>query len=284
LVSIGSLQVSALTRDLTVLVIPDLSHIVLPEFHVAKSRLAAGVLMKRALLNSRTIVAISNHTKADILGFMNGRIPKEKVVVAHIACDEIYTHPPTTADLNRVRRQHRLPQKYILSVGTLEPRKNYEMLVKAFQGCVNEGVEHELVVVGRKGWFYEAIFAVVKNLGLESKVHFLGFVPMRDMPSIYAMADAFVYPSLYEGFGIPPLEAMTCGVPVITSNVTSLPEVAGDAAILIDPRDAHMLSVQLRRLLQDVELRRLHIKAGEEQARKFSWTTFAENVLSAVQH
>jgi len=282
-VSVGSLQVSALTRDFTVLVVPDLSHILLPEYHIAKSRVTARLVMKQALLRARRIVAISEHTKADILAHMKGRIEERKISVAHLACDETFSRTPTAEDIQRVRERYLLPEKYVLAVGTLEPRKNYETLIRAFRKCMDEGVTHNLVIVGRKGWFFETIFREVKTLGLESNVRFLGFVPSDDLPSIYARADAFVYPSLYEGFGIPPLEAMTCGVPVITSNTTSLPEVTGNAAILVNPRDPQELSVQLSTLLRDEQLRNFYRRAGIERARQFSWKSFADKILEALQ-
>ncbi len=282
-ISIGSLQISAMTSDFTVLIIPDLSHVLFPEFHRVISRQTGRLLMKRALLNARMIIAISEHTKSDILTYMGGTLSASKIAVAHIACDELYARKPSTEKLNLVRGRYMLPEKYVLSVGTLEPRKNYETLITAFRQCVTNGVAHDLVIAGRKGWFFETIFEEVRKQNLESRVHFLGFIPLDDMPALYSMAEAFVYPSLYEGFGIPPLEAMTCGVPVITSNVTSLPEVTGTAAILVNPRDVQALSAEMERLLRDEQLRAHYIRAGLERSRHFSWKIFAENVLKAVQ-
>lgn len=281
-VSFGSLQIAAMTRGFVLLVIPDLSHILMPQLHEAKSRFTGKVLMKRALARARKVAAISEHTRQDILRFAGSRIDKSDVLVAHAACDDLYRNPPTEEDTNRVRRQYDLHRPYILTVGTLEPRKNIPGLIGAFAAATRGNDTHDLVIAGKKGWLYESIFEEVKRGGVESRVRFAGFVPLRDMPSLYAMADLFVYPSLYEGFGIPPLEAMTCGVPVITSNVSSLPEVAGDAAVLIDPRDEQELAAQLRKLLNNAELRRRYAEAGRERAKRFSWRRFAEQLLAAL--
>jgi glycosyltransferase involved in cell wall biosynthesis len=283
-VSFGSLQLPALTRDFVILIIPDLSHVLMPEFHVAKSRFTSRMLMSIALTNARRIVAISEHTKKDILHYMKGKINEADITVAYPACDVLYRQTPSPQEVQQVRKRYGLDRNYILTVGTLEPRKNIPMLIRAFAELVKEDSSYDLVVVGKKGWLYESVFEEVRTLGIDEMVKFLGFVPLHDMPSLYSMADVFVYPSLYEGFGIPPLEAMTCGVPVIASNVASLPEVTGDAAVLVDPHNAGTLRFQLKRLLSNPQLRVHYGRAGKERAQLFSWRTFAEQVLSSVQH
>lgn len=282
-ISFGSLQIAALTKGFVVLVIPDLSHILMPEFHVAKSRLTARLLMKRALGNASRVVAISEHTKRDILAFMKGRLNASDVMVAYAACDEVYQREPSTGDKQRVRTQYGLERPYILTVGTVEPRKNLSTLLRAYADLRKYYPAVELVVAGRKGWLYDQTLDDVTTLGIEQQVKFLGFVPLADMPALYSMAEIFVYPSLYEGFGIPPLEAMSCGVPVITSNVSSLPEVTGDAAILVNPRDVDELSLHLRILLENPSQRERLGKAGRERAHQFSWRKFTQEVLSGVE-
>jgi glycosyltransferase involved in cell wall biosynthesis len=282
-VSFGSLQIAALTKNFVVLVIPDLSHLLMPEFHVAKSRITARLLMSRALRNARHVVAISEHTKRDILDFMNGRLKESEITVAHAACDEIYQREPSGDDKARVRERYGLKGRYILTVGTLEPRKNLSTLFRAYAEILKDHPIAELVVAGKKGWLYDTMLNEVKKLGIESHVKFLGFVPLADMPALYSLAEVFVYPSLYEGFGIPPLEAMTCGVPVITSNVSSLPEVTGDAAILINPRNVAELSSQLKRLLDNPSERERLGDAGRERARQFSWQNFTQRILSGAE-
>ena len=281
--SVGSLQIAALTHDFSVLVIPDLSHVLLPQFHVAKSRCTARILMTRALTNARTIVAISEHTKNDILTYMRGKVCERDVRVAHIACDELYSRRPSADEIGSVRERYSLHRKYVLSVGTIEPRKNHALLIKAFAAIAKDRDDIDLVIAGRKGWHYEAVFDEARNSGFESRIRFLDFVPLKEMPALYAMAEVFVYPSLYEGFGIPPLEAMSCGVPVITSDVSSLPEVIGDAGILVKPNQPDELITPLRSLLNNRQLRSALAEKGRLQARKFSWQAFAERILAALQ-
>ena len=147
-------------------------------------------------------------------------------------------------------RAYHLPAKYILYVGTLERRKNLTTLVRAFaQARRMASLEHTLVLVGQRGWLYEDVFRTVEELGLRDRVLFLGYVPDEDMATLYSHADLFAYLSLYEGFGLPPLEAMACGAPVLVSNVSSLPEVVGDAGVLVNPRDVPAIASELVRIL-----------------------------------
>ncbi|MBX2992931.1 MAG: glycosyltransferase family 4 protein [Bacteroidetes bacterium] len=282
-VSFGSLQMSALTRNFVILVIPDLSHLLMPEFHVAKSKFTGRLLMRSAMKHAKKVVAISEHTKNDILTFMNRSLNAPDISVAYPACDDIYYEKPSDEDCKRVREKYHLHKKFILTVGTLEPRKNIPTLLKAFAFIAKQDVNVELVLAGKKGWLYDSIFAEIRSLGIESRVKFPGFVPLTDMPALYAMAEVFVYPSLYEGFGIPPLEAMSCGVPVITSNVSSLPEVTGDAAILVNPHDVRELAEQIGSLLNDDQLRKRYALAGRERAQRFSWKEFSRQILSAAR-
>lgn len=282
-VSFGSLQIAALTKNFVVLIIPDLSHILMPEFHVAKSRFTARLLMRTALRNAKKVVAISEHTKHDVLAFMNGRLDESHISVAYPACDELYQRKPTEDEKQRVKHKYNLDRKYVLTVGTLEPRKNLPTLLKAYAEVAKNNPAVDLVIAGKKGWMYDNILGEVKRLDIERRVKFLGFVSLADMPALYAMSEVFVYPSLYEGFGIPPLEAMTCGVAVVTSNISSLPEVTGDAAVLVDPRNVNELSAQLNRLLADSAERERLSKSGRERARQFSWQKFAQGILSGVE-
>jgi len=168
----------------------------------------------------------------------------------------------------------------ILNVGTLEPRKNVVTLMKAFRKLMEKGFDgYKLVIAGDKGWLYEEIFKEVDRSDLKHEILFLGVVRDADLPMLYNCADMFVYPSLYEGFGLPPLEAMACGIPVIISNTSSLPEVIGNAGIMVDPGDVNSLSEAMYNVLEDKELRSQMSKNGLKRAKLFSWEKAAKEIL-----
>jgi glycosyltransferase involved in cell wall biosynthesis len=191
------------------------------------------------------------------------------------------------AALADLRRRRGLPEHMILYVGTLEPRKNLVTLLEAYARCRGETSPESpwppLVLAGGKGWGYEAIFAAVERLGLSEAVLLPGFVPHGELPLWYSAADIFVYPSLYEGFGLPVLEALACGTPVITSNVSSLPEVAGEAGLLVDPTDAEALAEALRQVWRDADLRQEMRTRGLAQAARFSLAALARQTMTVYQ-
>jgi glycosyltransferase involved in cell wall biosynthesis len=186
--------------------------------------------------------------------------------------------------LAAIRAKYRLgAEPFFLGIGTLQPRKNYQRLIQAFSNIKNQISNTKLVIVGGKGWMYDDIFSQVKRLGLEDHVLFPGFVDDDDLPALYSAAEALAYPSIYEGFGLPLLEAMACGTPVVTSVTSSLPELAGDAALLVEPTDIDALATAMRRLLQDADLRRRLVAAGFEQIRKFTWEKAAAQLLAVYE-
>jgi glycosyltransferase involved in cell wall biosynthesis len=181
-----------------------------------------------------------------------------------------------------------LPEHFILFLGTLEPRKNIVRLLEAYALWLHKRSASTkdaptLVIAGAKGWFYETIFARVNELGLAEHVIFPGFVPTEELPWWYRAAELFVYPSLFEGFGLPVLEAMACGTPTITSNASSLPEVAGDAALLIDPEDAEGLAGAMAHVLAEPEVAAKMRAAGLRQAARFSWARTAEQTAAVYR-
>jgi glycosyltransferase involved in cell wall biosynthesis len=176
------------------------------------------------------------------------------------------------------RQKHGLPKRYILYLGTLEPRKNLVTLLKAYAALTDPDVH--LVLAGGKGWLCEDIFAEVSALGLEERVHFPGYLSDMSLPLWYNAAEAFAYVSWYEGFGLPVLEAMACGTPTVASNTTSLPEVAGDAALLVPPDDVEAIREALKRCLSDQPLRTRLQHAGREQAAAFTWDKTAERTVA----
>ena len=171
---------------------------------------------------------------------------------------------------------------FILSVGTIEPRKNLARLIDAYSSIPHHD-DFDLLIAGGPGWMYDEIYAAPVKFGVSRNVRFLGFVPESDLPPLYSLATLFVYPSLYEGFGLPVLEALACGAPVIASNNSSIPEVTGDAAILVDPRDTEALREAVARLLDDESTRLDLSRRGPERAAKFSWDASARQLLAAFE-
>jgi glycosyltransferase involved in cell wall biosynthesis len=280
--SVASLQAAVLTKNLVILILPDLTNVLFPEWHVSRSKLTGRWLLRRALRNSREIVAISERTRADILKYAGETIAEGKVSVAHIACENEFFRPVPPDEVNRVRERYGLKSKYILNVGTIEPRKNLPALIKAFAGVAAAVEDLDLIVVGRKGWKWQATFEAAGQSGVGRRIRFLEYVAPVDLPAMYVGAVLFVYPSLYEGFGIPPLEAMACGVPVITSNTSSLPEVVGEAAIQVDPDDTIALQESILKILRDKNLWEMYSQSGRKQSEKFSWQAFGQNILQRV--
>lgn len=222
---------------------------------------------------SDRIIADSESTKEDLITCY--RIPKEKITTIPVAADKIYSKLPE-CDVQKIREKYSLFIPFVLYVGTIEPRKNIILILEAFSHLQKSIPDLELVIAGKKGWYYEEIFQKLNTLHIQNKVKFLGYVPLPDLPGLYNAATIFVYPSLYEGFGIPPLEAMQCGTPVITSNVSSLPEVMGEKGLMVPPDDPFALHRAMKKIIQDRSFREEQIKYGLERSRQFSWKRTAE--------
>ncbi|HLY27042.1 MAG TPA: glycosyltransferase family 1 protein, partial [Aggregatilineales bacterium] len=199
--------------------------------------------------------------------------------VLYSGVNETFKPVGDAAPLQAVRARYGLGQRpFILAVGTLQPRKNYARLIRAF-AQIGEA-DLALVIAGGRGWLYDEIFAEVQRLGLGPRVIFPGFVADQDLPALYSAAAVLAYPSIYEGFGLPILEAFACGTPVVSSNASCLPEVAGDAALLIDPTDVAALAEALTRALTDTALRAQLTAAGLARAQQFTWQAAAQQLLA----
>jgi glycosyltransferase involved in cell wall biosynthesis len=237
------------------------------------------VTLPLALRRCDALIAISEATR----GELERRFPRAqaKASVAHPAADERFSPAPGVED-EAVLRRYGLREPYLLVTGTLEPRKNLPRLIEAFAG-IEEGVRGgwTLVLAGAAGWETDETF--VSAAAHSSLVRTLGYVPDEDLPSLYRRAEIFCYPSLYEGFGIPVLEAMQSGTAVLTSSVSSMPEVGGDAARYSDPREVQDIRRGLEELLRDPELRRRHAAAGIVQAGRFAWDETARRVLGVLE-
>ena len=265
-----------------ILTIHDLTTFLYPETHVRSFALGWNLTLK--LIKNRVdfVVADSESTKNDCINYLG--IPDEKVKVVHLAADTRY-RPLKNKDEIRIELEDKYGLKipFILSVGTLEKRKNISTLFKAFYKLKNNQIEHKLVITGGKGWKYQEIFNTLDKLDLRNDVIFTGYVPDDDLVKLYNVADMFVYPSLYEGFGLPPLEAMACGCPVITSNTSSLPEVVGDAGIMVDPEDDNGLYLEMNELIIDQDLKNTLKKKSLQRAQMFSWRKTARETWSIYE-
>jgi glycosyltransferase involved in cell wall biosynthesis len=229
------------------------------------------------------IIAVSENTKMDVLRLLG--VPEQKVSVVYEAADEIFRPLNDESILESVRLRYGLKNnRFIVYVGTLEPRKNLASLLKAFNRLKKiRKIEHKLVLAGRKGWSYGQIFDLVRDLHLQNDVILPGYIPKHDLPGLYNLADTFVYPSLYEGFGLPPLEAMACGLPVIASNTSCFPEILGDAAILTDPNNEDEFSQQIYAVLSDPSLRSSMRQKGLARASQFSWERTARETIDVYR-
>lgn len=267
-----------LWRTRTVLTLHDLIFLKYPEAHLPLNRWFLTLMMPRFLRDADAIVCVSHWTKEDARRLYG--IDEDKMVVIPEAADPRF-QPVEDADrLAVVRARYGLPERFILCVSTIEPRKNLTTLWEAYRALLQAGRSERLVIVGRKGWLYQPIFDRLRELGLEDEVIFAGQVADDDLPVFYSLATCFCFPSLYEGFGLPPLEAMASGCPVICSNVSSLPEVCGEAALLVPPTDVGELTAALRRLLDDAEPRADLRARGLRQAARFSWQQTAQRTAA----
>lgn len=230
------------------------------------------------------IITISDFSKSEILKYLN--IEEKKIHVVPCGVDFEKFHCESVPNrVIAVRETYGIPSNYFLYLGTLEPRKNIPAIVEAYKILTNRLKEEtpSLVIAGKKGWDYEAIFSLVKQYQLEEKVIFTGYITEEDKQSLLKGALAFVFPSLYEGFGLPPLEAMACGTPVIVSNRASLPEVVGNAGILIDPENQEQLAEAMEKILSDTDYRDELSQKGIAQAQKFSWKETARRLWEVYE-
>ncbi len=254
-----------------VVTILDLAYMRYPEVHPRARRLYLTAGTRQTVRRARALLAISEYTRQEIIDLLH--VPGERIFVTPLGVDADF-RPLPPGQVETFRRQHGLPERYILYLGNLEPRKNLPRLVQAYARLGHTSVP--LVLAGARGWGYAELFKAVESLGLAERVLFPGFIPREDLPLWYNGATALVYPSFYEGFGLPPLEAMACGTPVMAAQASSLPEVVGDAGLLVPPLDIEGMADGLNRLLEDAELRATLRQRGLERIRHFTWDRTAQ--------
>ncbi len=256
-------------KNKNIITIHDLSVLKFPEQHKLGRKLIADLFLPRTLKKADKIIAVSQSTKRDLLDTFSF-LSEERIKVIHEAANDHFAVVQDDDVLQDCRKRYGLPRHFILYVGTLEPRKNIPRLLRAFSS-VYAKKNVPLVICGKKGWKYQEIFKTLQEVCPPGAVIFTGYVKDEDLPVLYNLASIFVYPSLYEGFGLPPLEAMQCGCPVIASNISSLPEVVGDAAITINPLSIQEIKEAIYLLLSDENMRNSYAQKGIQQAKTFSW-------------
>lgn len=274
-------HVVPLIHPRTAITIHDLGYLYFPQAHPTLTRMYLDLSTRWSVRVATHIIADSQVTKDDLVRHCG--TPSDKITVAHPGRDERLRRINDPAVIKDVRQRYSISGNYLLHIGTLQPRKNLSRLVAAFSTLRSLHSNLYLVLVGSKGWLYDDIFAKVKRLELEGRVLFPGRVADEDKAALLSGALALVHPSLYEGFGFPVVEAMQCGTPVICSSTSSLPEVAGDAALQVDPLKVDALAQAMARLVDDADLRRTLVERGYVQARKFSWASCAKTVLSVLE-
>ncbi len=261
----------------TVLTIHDLVPQLLPEHHKPLNRWYLNWTMPLYCRRADYIIAVSEATRRDLLATYH--LPAEKVTVIHEAASPRF-RPQTESAHEQVRRTYGLPEEYLLYVGTIEPRKNLERLLEAWTPLRRSGECPPLVIVGKRGWLADSFYAALEDSPVREDIILTGYVQDVDLPVIYSAATAFIWPSLYEGFGLPPLEAMACGTPVVCADASSMPEVVGDAALLFDPLDCEAMKAAMRQIVSAADLRVELRKRGLVRSSKFSWSRAAAETLA----
>ena len=258
----------------------DLTFFLIPERYPATRRLYFQTMTRLSARVADAVIVPSGAVREDVTRIL--RLPPRRVFAIPEAAGPAF-RPQDAGAVEAVRRRYGLEGPFLLSVGSLEPGKNRERLLQAFARLRARGPTHTLVIAGQPAWRHEGEEPLARRLGLADAVRFLGHVPQADLPALYSGADLFVFPSLYEGFGLPALEALACGTPVVASNVSALPEVVGDAALQVSPLDVEALADAMERVLHDPRLRADLRERGLKRAAGFSWERAARETLAVYE-
>lgn len=267
----------ALYRGPSVVTVHDLSFLRYPDRLPARRAAYLNVAVRSAVRRASRVIAVSENTKRDVVELL--RLADERIAVVYPGVD-VRFRPSNQGDKDEAHLGNR---PYILHVGTLEPRKNLDVLIRAFAAVKRSGVPHALSLVGARGWMYDSLFQLVEDLGLQDDVRFVDYVAPADLPRWYNGADLFAYPSAYEGFGLPVLEAMACGTPVITSSSSSLAELAGDACLTVEPGSQDALERAIVSVLGDPALKDHLRLGGLARAAEFTWDRTARETVEVYE-
>lgn len=261
-------------------IIHDMAYMSCPDTVRSKTRRFLKSSMIKSCKRADKIVTISEFSKNEILRYLP--VAESKIEVVPWGVDfGVYHDHYMIDEIEQTKKKYGIIEEYILYLGTIEPRKNIERLIYAYAALNETNSEvPTLVLAGQKGWYYDEIFAAVETLRLEDKVKFIGYVPDEDVPLLLRGAKIFVFPSLYEGFGLPPLEAMACGTPVVTSNTASLSEIAKDAAVMVDPMSVQSIADGIHVLLTDEIMRKRMVEAGLQRAKMYTWEKATERIVN----
>lgn len=263
----------------TVITVHDLVAFLFSDTHNRKATAIERLTLASALKKAKYAICVSQNTIKDLHEKFDHAASRTRLVYC-AAGDEFKIL--ISRELENVKSKYKLPEKFILGVGTIEPRKNFVSLIKAFASVKDDFKDLHLVIIGTKGWGSEETYYMIEECRIKNRTTFLGYVEYQDLVKIYNLAKIFIFPSIYEGFGMPPLEAMKSGCPVICSNTSSLPEVVGEAAYMIDPHDEEQIINGIRAILGNQDLAEALKKKGLEQAEKFSWRKSAEQLLKIL--
>jgi glycosyltransferase involved in cell wall biosynthesis len=259
----------------------DMTFFLYPDLHTRAKRIFFPLAIRYSARFSDALLAVSENTRRDALRCL--KISPEMIFTTPNGIGEEFRPVDDRALRHAVRERYNLPERFILFVGTIEPRKNLPLLLRSYKHLVSQEPAIDLVIVGQLGWMFDEVMDSVKTLGLGERVHFTGYLPGEDLPIVYNLAELFIYPSLYEGFGFPPLEAMACGTPVITTAISSMADHIGEAGLLVSPEDALALAQSMQRLLNDPALRETLVCTGLQQAGQFTWKRTAQETLKVYQ-
>jgi glycosyltransferase involved in cell wall biosynthesis len=259
----------------------DLTFVLFPELHTPLKRRFFPLMMRFSARRSAALLANSESTRQDAMRLLG--IPAEKIFLTPLGIGAEFRPLDDPQVLQHCREQYHLPGQFILYVGTLEPRKNLPLLLRAYARLPQRLEVIPLVIAGQPGWMIQDIFRQIEALGIQDRVQFTGYIPAQDLPIVYNLAQVFVYPSLYEGFGFPPLEAMACGTPTITTAVSAMLEQIGDGALLVPPQDEAALAETILKVLDDPKLQQELSARGYRQAARFTWSQTAQATLRVYQ-
>lgn len=260
----------------TILTVHDLSFVRVPESASPSLKRYLDQVVPRSVRRADLVLADSQATKDDIVDLYGLSPDRIRVLLSGVDV----SFKPSSVVFMTIRKKYNLPDRpYLFSIGTVQPRKNYVRLVQALALLRSRGHDLSLVIAGGKGWLEDPIYSAIRDSGMQEYVHFIGFADEQDLPALYTHAECFVFVSLYEGFGLPILESMGCGTPVVTSNVSSLPEVTGDAGLMVDPYDIEAIADAITRILEDSALRDTLTARGLARVKQFTWENSARQLI-----